>query len=415
MSMQPPPLDRHAGKDARRARRTAARWARRSALAVGVLAAIGVLVYGWLPKPVPVETARVARGPLEVTVEEEGKTRVRDRFVITAPISGDLERIHHEVGDAISPGEAIARIQPPSPALLDPRTRDEAEAKLAAALAQERAATSAIARAEAARGMAEREVARTRKLSVSGAVTITERARDELNAQGAGADLAAAREQQRAAQAQVAMAQATLGQGGTRHGEPLPVIAPAAGRILKVVRDSAGPVAQGAPLVEVGDPRALEVVIDVLSSDAARITPGMRAEITAWGGERPLAGTVTRIEPSAFTRISALGVEEQRVNIIVTLAEVPPTLGDGFRVEGTIILWSGEALVVPANAVFRDRGHWAVYTVAGGRAHLRQVQIGRRGRLAVEVAHGLTAGDVVILHPGDRVADGGRVSADGTR
>jgi HlyD family secretion protein len=413
MSTHAPSLDRHAGrKNPRAARRTVARWARRIVLVAGGLAALAVLVYYWLPKPAVVETATVSKGPLEVTVEEEGKTRVRDRFVVAAPISGNLLRIDHEVGDAIGKDEVIARIEPPDPALLDPRSREEAEAHLAAAVAQQRAADTAIVRATASLGVATREAERTRKLSDSGAVTITERERDELNEKVAQADLAAAKEQKRAAVAQVAAAEATLGQGGGTAGRAFPVASPAAGRILKLDRDSAGPVQQGAPLVELGDPHALEAVIDVLSSDAARIAPGMPVEITAWGGDHPLAGTVTRVEPSAFTRISALGVEEQRVNIIVALSDAPPTLGDGFRVEGKIILWRGDALTVPANAVFRDRGRWAVYTVANGRAHLQPIEVGKRGRLAVEVTGGLSAGDVVILHPGDQVTDGGRVSAD---
>ena len=410
--MPEPTLDRHAGrKNHRGARRAAARWTRRLALVVGALAALAAIIYYWIPKPASVETATVRRGPLEVTVEEEGKTRVRDRFVVTAPISGNLQRIEHEVGDAIAKGQEIAKIQPPDPALLDPRTREEAQARLAAALAQARAADTAIVRAIASLGVATREAERTRKLSESGAITITEKERDELNEQVAQADLAAAREQKRAAMAQVAAARATLGQGNSDRGGPFPVTSPAAGRILKLVRDSAGPVQQGAPLIELGDPHALEVVIDVLSSDAAQIAPGMPVEITAWGGGHPLAGTVTRIEPSAFTRISALGVEEQRVNIIVGIPDPPPTLGDGFRVEGKIILWHGDALSVPANAVFRDRGRWAVYTVSQGRAHLVPIEVGRRGRLAIEVAKGLAPGDVVILHPGDQVTDGGRVSA----
>ena len=412
MSTQAPPLDRHAGrKNHRAARRAVARWARRLALVVAGLAAVGALVYYWMPKPVAVETAAARTAPLEVTVEEEGKTRVRDRFVITAPISGNLQRIEHEVGDAIARGQVIAQIQPPDPALLDPRSREEATARLAAAVAQQRAADTAITRAEAARGVAVREAERTRKLSDSGAVTITERERDDLNEKVAEADLAASQEQKRAAAAQVAAARATLGMGNSVRGGPFPVPSPAAGRILRLVRDSAGPVVQGAPLVELGDPRALEVVIDVLSSDAARIARGMPVEITAWGGDHALEGTVTEVEPSAFTRISALGVEEQRVNIIVALADAPPSLGDGFRVEGKIILWRGETLTVPANAVFRDRGQWAVYTVSDKRAHLRHIEVGRRGRLAVEVAKGLSPGDLVILHPGDQVTDGGRVSA----
>jgi HlyD family secretion protein len=317
------------------------------------------------------------------------------------------------VGDVVAKGEIVARIEPPDPALLDPRSRDEAEARLAAAIAQQRAADTAIARAAAARGVAQREAERTRKLAESGAITITERERDELNEKVTEADLAAARQQQRAAAAQVAAAQATLGQGSPSTGRAFPVASPASGEILKVVRDSAGPIAQGAPLLEVGDPHALEAVIDVLSSDAAKIAPGMPVEITAWGGDHPLAGVVGRIEPSAFTRISALGVEEQRVNIIVALRDPPPALGDGFRVEGKIILWRGDALTVAASAVFRDRGRWAVYTVSGGRAHLVPIDVGRRGRLRVEVTSGLSIGDVVILHPGDQVTDGGRVATGG--
>jgi HlyD family secretion protein len=396
-------------------RRAAARWTRRIALIAAALVTLGLLVYYWLPQPVAVETASVAKGPLEVTVDEEGKTRVRDRFVVAAPISGNLIRVPHEVGDVVAKDEIVARIEPSNPALLDPRSRDEAEARLAAAIAQQRAAETAIARAAAARGVAQREAERTRKLAESGAVTITERERDELNEKVTEADLAAAQQQQRAATAQVAAARATLGQGGPSTGGAFPVTSPASGEILKLVRDSAGPIAQGAPLVEVGDPHALEVVIDVLSSDAAKIAPGMPVEITAWGGDHPLAGTVTRVEPSAFTRISALGVEEQRVNIIVGLRDAPPALGDGFRVEGKIILWRGDALTVAASAVFRDRGRWAVYKVSQGRAHLVPIEVGKRGRLAVEVTSGLSPGDVVILHPGDRVTDGGRVSAGGTR
>jgi HlyD family secretion protein len=189
------------------------------------------------------------------------------------------------------------------------------------------------------------------------------------------------------------------------------VTAPIRGRVLRVLRESAGPIAAGAPLLEVGDTSALEVVVDVLSSDAARIRPGMPCAIEAWGGEASLAGEVQRVEPSARTRISALGIEEQRVNVIVGLAEVPPELGDGFRVEARIVTWRGDhVLAIPASALFRDRGRWAVYAIEDGRARLRPVEVGHRGRLEVEVLSGLAEGAELVLHPSDRIRDGTRLA-----
>jgi HlyD family secretion protein len=185
------------------------------------------------------------------------------------------------------------------------------------------------------------------------------------------------------------------------------VVAPVAGRVLRVVRDSAGPVVAGAPLVELGDPRALEIVVDVLSSDAVRIATGMPVALEAWGGEHPLRGEVRSVEPSAFTRISALGVEEQRVKVIVAIADPPAELGDGFRVEARIFTWRGDrVMTVPASAVFRDKDRWAVYAVEGGRARARPVEIGHRGRLDVEIVSGLLPGTAVILHPTDQIRDG---------
>ncbi len=403
-------LKREARKPVHATRRTFARWLRRILLGVGLLGVVVLLVYNWLPKPVAVETATARRGPLEVTVEEDGKTRVHDRFVVAAPISGNLARIELQAGDAIAAGQVIAQIQPPDPALLDPRSRDEATARLAAAIAQQRTAQTTVSRARVAREQAIRDAERTRKLASTGAVTATERERSDLAEQLAIADAAAADQQLTAAVASVAAARAVLGQG-TRVGASFPVASPASGRVFKVVRDSAGPVGAGAPLLELGDPHAIEVVIDVLSSDAARITTGMPCTISAWGGDHDLAGTVSRIEPSAFTHISALGVEEQRVNIVIAITDPPAALGDGFRVEGKIILWAGETLTLPGSAVFRDKGAWAIYAIERGRAKLVHVDIGRRGRLDVEIARGVSPGTLVILHPGDAVADGTRVSA----
>ena len=260
-----------------------------------------------------------------------------------------------------------------------------------------------------------REAARTRTLDQRGAIPTSERERADDQEQLAIRDLAAAETERASASAEVAAARAVLGDTPARPARParaVDVIAPATGRVLRVARDSAGPVAAGAPLIEIGDPRALEVVIDVLSSDAARIVPGMPVAIEAWGGEPALRGEVRRVEPSAFTRISALGVEEQRVKVIAAISDPPVALGDGFRIEARIFTWRGERVAtIPASAVFRNKDRWSVYAVENGRARLRPIDIGHRGRLEVEVTGGLTAEATVILHPTDRIVDGTAVAA----
>jgi len=389
-------------------RRAMMRWVKRVALAAICLLTVAGVVYAWLPKPVVVDVAAVRRGPLDVEVDEDGQTRVRDRFVISAPITGSLERIEVQAGAEVAVGTVLARIAPPDPVLLDERSRSEASARLSAAIAHQHSAEVAIARARLARDAAIREAGRTRTLDQRGAVTASERERADDQEQLAIRDLAGAEAERAAAVAEVAAARAVLGEPGAPHvARAISVTAPSAGRVLRVVRDSAGPVAAGAPLVELGDLRALEVVVDVLSSDAARIAPGMRVALEGWGGERALAGEVRRVEPSAFTRISALGVEEQRVKVIVAVGDPPAMLGDGFRVDARIFTWRGDSVVtVPASAVFRDKERWAVYVVESERARLRAVELGHRGRLDIEVLGGLAPGVVVILHPTDRIADG---------
>jgi len=383
-------------------------WAKRGGAAVASLAVIAGLIYAWLPKPVMVDTGVVRRGPLDVEVDEDGQTRVRERFVVLAPITGSLQRIEIDAGAAVAAGDVIARIEPPAAALLDERSRREAAARVAAAVAHQQAAEIAVARGHLARDAAAREAARSRTLDQRSAIPALERERADDQEQLAIRDLAAAEAARAGAVAEVAAARAMLVDGASSGAQrTTAVIAPAAGRVLRVVRDSAGPVAAGAPLLELGDPRALEVVVDVLSSDAARIAPGMPVAIEAWGGDRPLRGEVRRLEPSAFTRISALGVEEQRVKVVAEITDPPVVLGDGFRVEARIFTWRGaDAVTVPASAVFRDREQWAVYAAEGGRARLRPVQLGHRGRLDVEITGGLAVGAVVILNPSDRIGDG---------
>jgi len=388
-------------------RRAVMKWVKRAGLGALGVAAVGGIVYAWLPKPVSVDVGAVRLGPLDVEVDEDGQTRVRDRFVVSAPITGNLRRIEIQPGAVVTAGDVIARIDPPAPALLDDRSRSEATARLGSAVARQRRAEIAIARARIARDAAIRDAARTRTLVERRAVPAAERERTDDQEQLAIRDLAAAEAEHASAAAEVAAARAQAGESAPSRVERAVVVtAPANGQVLRVVRDSAGPIAVGAPVLELGDPRTLEVVIDVLSSDAARITRGMPVRIEAWGGDSALRGEVHRIEPSAFTRISALGVEEQRVKVIAGIASPPPGLGDGFRVDARIFTWRGErVLTVPASAVFRDKERWAVYAVEHGRARLRPIELGHRGRLDVELA-GLAPSTTVILHPTDRISDG---------
>ena len=392
-------------------RRTAVRWLKRVALVALGLAAVGAIVSAALPKPVVVDLGTARRGRLTVEVDEDGRTRVHDRFVVLAPISGNLLRIELDPGTVLASGAAVARIEAPDPAMLDPRSRSEATARLAAALARQRGADTAIARAKVARTSAVRDADRTRTLEAHGAVTAFERERAELAEQLAIQDQAAAELQRQGAIADVALARAVLGTGDRGNLASVTVPAPTSGQVLRVVRDSAGPVVAGAPLVELGDPRAIEVVVDVLSTDAARITPDMPVSLDAWGGE-PVRGHVRLVEPSAFTKVSALGVDEQRVNVIVAIDDPPPALGDGFRVETHITIWQAEdVLEVPSSAVFRDHERWAVYMEDAGRARLRPVSIGHRGHLDVEITDGLAEGTAVVLRPGDQIHDGVRIAA----
>jgi HlyD family secretion protein len=354
----------------------------------------------------------VKRGPLEVSVSDDGRTRVRDRFVISAPAAGTLVRIDLEPGDTVRAGAIVARITPPVPAVLDERARAAAEARLSEAVAHLRQADAAMARAQVARTPATNEAARARVLEKAGAISRSQREQKELAEELVQNDLAQAETTRRAAAAEVAAARAALGRGVRGTSDTIAVVAPTDGKVLRVVRDSEGPVTVGSPLLEVGDIAAMEVVVDLLSSDAARVEVGAVASIEAWGGDHALSGRVRAIEPSAFTHVSALGIEEQRVNVIVSIDKPPPTLGDGFRVEARIVIWRGEnVLTVPASAVFRSRDRWAVYAVRDGRAHVQPIDVGHRGSLDVEVVGGLAEGTPVIIYPGDRVADGTRVTA----
>lgn len=389
-------------------KRSAIRWTKRVVLIVAAIGILVMIVRAVLPDPVLVDTAVATRGPLEVEVREDGQTRVRDRYVVAAPTSGQLERVTIDAGTHVEEGTIVARIDPSPPPLLDARVRRETQARLAVAEARERQAGTAVARARQSKDLAAADARRTRALYEGGASSSADSERATTRAKIAAEELTAAEHERAAAAAEVLALRATL-EPGVAEARSLEVTAPSRGTVLRVLRESAGPVAAGTPLLEIGDPSSLEIVIDVLSRDAERIEPGMPVYIDT-AAARPVRGTVKLVEPSAFTRVSALGVEEQRVNVIACF-DAAPTLGDAFRVDARIIVWRGEdVLRVPASALFRDRGRWAVYVVAGGRARLRSVEIGNRGRLDVEVTRGLAAGERVVVHPSDQIEDTKRVA-----
>ncbi len=380
-----------------------------AALLVAVVVALALR-----PAAVPVQTGRAYRGPLQVVVEDQGKARVRQRYVIAAPVAGYLERIALQAGDAVEVGGVLARVAPAAAPLLNPRTRAELLAKVKAAEAGLRQSKAAAQQARVARDYAAKELRRLRNLFKQKAVARAELDQTERAARVAAEEVQGAEQAVRVAEYQLEMAQAALLQarGQSPAGDQVVVHSPIAGRVLRVVQESAGVVSAGQPLLELGNPARLEAVVDVLTSDAVRITPGDPVTLTQWGGGAALAGRVRRVEPSAFTKVSALGVEEQRVNVIINPAEPGgwAALSDGYRVEARIVVWQGEdVLGVPATALFRRGDSWAVFALRDGRAQLCPVVIGERGEARVQVSEGLAAGDVVILHPGDQVGDGVRV------
>ena len=380
-----------------------------SVVVIGSLTAIAL----W-PSAVAVEVATVARGPLVVTVDEEGRTRVRDRFVVTAPVTGRILRIELEPGDRVTRGNVLARVQPESPPLLDARSQAEAAAAVQSAQASLGHARAEEQRARAALAQAERELARTRRLTSAGVTTTQDLEAREADAQVAGEAVNAAAFAVRAASAEVERANARAATSLSAAGGGAVVVrAPVDGVVLQRLRESESVVPAGEPLIEIGDPQQIEIVADLLSTDAVRVKPGARAMIEQWGGETALAAAVRRIEPAGFTKVSALGVEEQRVNVVLDFVdgdEDAPLLGDAYRVETRIVVWEApNVLKVPTNALFRVNTQWAVYVANSGRARLTIVEIGHQTAQEAEVLDGLAEGATVIVHPGDLVHDGTRI------
>lgn len=379
------------------------------------LVALLLLIWAMAPRPQLVDTVRVERGPLRVTLDHEGKTRVRDRFVVSSPLAGRVLRIEAEPGDAVVAGETLlATLEPSEPVLLDARSRAQAEAQVAAARAALEQARAERQRAEAESDLAATELLRIRRLAGDGIVSQEALDQAAARAESAAEAATAAAAAVRTALGELEAANAMLlepGDGsGSRRLGTLALRSPVDGVVLRRYQESEAVVPAGEPLLEVADPQQLEIIADYLSADAVKMRPGMPAEIHQWGGEHELAARVRRVEPSGFLKISALGVEEQRVWVVLDLDapyEEWASLGDGYRVEVRVIVWRDEAVLkAPTSSLFRHGDAWAVFAVDRGEARLREVEVGRRNGLAAQILSGLEEGERVIVHPPDSVGDG---------
>jgi HlyD family secretion protein len=380
------------------------------------------LALAFRPQPVPVQTVEVRKGFFEQTIDEDGKTRVRERYVVSAPLAGRLARIRLKAGDAVNAGTTVAVLTPSVPAMLDARTARELSERAAAAAAAVEQARANLGRAEAALEHARNDVARVGRLHVEGFLSEAALDQAQLSLRVQTKELEAARFAQEGAvhdlaQARAALMRAREGASQHRPGTAWEIGSPVNGRVLRVLQESETTVGIGTPLLEIADPGDLEIVIDVLSTDGVRIVPGARVELDA-GGELRLTGNVRRVEPAAFTKVSALGVEEQRVNVIVDLVSPPArwsALGDQFRVDARIVVFArSDAVIAPVAALFRDADQWTVFVAADGRAERRRVKVGGSTALDAWIEEGLAPGERVIIYPTDSVSDGKRLKVLGS-
>lgn len=381
---------------------------------VGLLCAtITLLLVAWafVPKPVKVDTSRVQRGNLRVTVDEEGETRVHDPFEITAPVTGRLQRVELHAADPVEAGQLVAQIEPLP---LDPRERAELLARVESARATQSEAEAMVENARAGYEQAKKTRDRAVKLAAHGVISSQDLELAETAETNSAEQLQAAKFKARSAAYEVQVAKAGLLALAPEQGSKPRLItlrSPIQGRVLRVLQQSERVLPAGSLILEVGHPSQLEIVSDVLSTEAVKVKPGDPVLVENWGGDTPLRARVRTIESSGFTKISALGVEEQRVNIVMDFVDPPSRLGNAYRADVRIIVWEGkDVLKVPTSALFRRGQQWSVFVVEEGRAHTRDVQIGHRNALEAEVLSGLNEGARVILHPGNQLANGTRVS-----
>lgn len=379
--------------------------------AMAVVIVIGLLAWVFRPKPIKVETGRTQRGTLRVTVDEEAETRVHDRFEIAAPVTGRLRRIELHAADPVDAGQVVVQIEPLP---LDPRERSELLARLEQAQASKREAEALVERTRVDHDQAQRNRGRASKLQASGVVSREEFELAETAEANSEKALDAAKFKARAAEYEVQVAKAGLIAMEPDAGERLRLVSlrsPVRGRVLRLLQQSERVIPAGTPILQVGLPSQLEIVSDLLSTEAVKVKPGDPVVIENWGGEGQLRAKVRTIETSGFTKISALGVEEQRVNVVMDFVDDPGRLGDGYRVDVRIIVWEGkDVLVVPSSALFRRSTGWSAFVLENGRARVRDLEIGHRNALQAEIVTGLAESEQVILHPGNQITDGTRIT-----
>ena len=380
--------------------------------AVGALALVGVALR---PHPIAVDAAPLTRGPMRVTLDEEGRTQVKRRYVVSAPLTGKLLRIERMAGDHVDEGTLLARLVPADAPLLDPRARAEQQARLHASAAAVAQANANVARARVADTAAHDDLARKRRLAQGSAISAHELELAESDAAARAQDLASAEFGAKVADHQLSQAQAALQRGRSGRVDEFEIIAPASGQVLRVLRESEGIVTAGTALLEVGDPSVLEVAAELLTVEAVRVRPGMPAFVDHWGGPHALEARVRSIEPSGFTKVSALGVEEQRVRVLLDLTAAPAqwrALGDNFRVEVHIIAWQADAVLrAPTAALFRRGEDWAAFAIEDGRVRARRLEVGEQSPELVELRGGAREGERVVLRPAESLRDGVRVEA----
>ena len=395
-------------------------WFRRLVWLIVAGGVVGGLAIAFQPQPLPVDLAPVEKGPMQVTINAEGQTRVRSIYVVSAPVSGRKLRIPVEIGDPVTAGETLlAAIEPSDPAFLDIRSHAEAEAAAKAAQAAKALASAELDRIKAELVFAEADLARAEALVKRGTISRRDLERNQLVVKTSKAAVSTAKAALRVRDFELQSARARLidpgGKATSRAANCcVQVKSPVDGQVLHIMHKSESVVAAGSPLLEVGNPGNLEIVVDLLSSDAVRVAVGDKVLIEGWGGEEALTGRVRRIEPTGFTKVSALGIEEQRVNVLIDFegeASAWQRLGHGFRIEARIVVWKADnVLKVPVSALFRDGDNWAVYAVeetADGKvARLKQLGIDHINGRWAEVMEGLAEGELVIGHPSDRIATG---------
>lgn len=386
-------------------------------VSTGLVLGIGAFAWAFRPQPIPVQTAEVRKGLFAQTIEEDGKTRVRERFVVSAPLAGRLTRMRLKAGDPVRSGTVVAVLTPAAPSMLDARTVRELTERAGAAAAALEQARAKVGRAEAALEQARNDVRRVSKLHGEGFLAASALEQAQLTASVQTKELEVARFAQEGAAHELAQARAALtrareGPGAHGSGTAWEIESPVDGRVLRVLQESEAVVGIGTPLLEIADPQDLEIVVDVLSTDGVRIVPGARVDLEA-SADLHLVGRVQRVEPSAFTKVSALGIEEQRVNVIIDIATAPErwrALGDQFRVDARIVVFErADAVIAPVAALFRDSDQWTVFVAAAGRAEKRRVKVGARTTLEAWIEDGLAANEHVIVYPSDSVAHGRRV------